>query len=140
MTSTAATSRAGKLPDARSRDNPIPFIVVSSATRPCSTSSRQHCKDNDEAVRQRTASCPFGQVVAGRARQLSALELVAGLEDPAHHRDAQSQKTDCRCGARGYVDVGDAEEAPAETTDEVDDWIEQRDLLPQRRQHADRVE
>src|ERR1700751_4919830 len=97
---------------------------------------RSHRKGNDEAAAPRTTSCPFGQILARPGpQQWSTFELVAGFEDPAHHRDAQGQKTECRCGARGYVDVGDTEEAPAETTDEVDDWIEQRDLLPQRRKH-----
>ena len=42
--------------------------------------------------------------------------------------------------ADGDADVGDLIEAPAETADQIDHGIEQRDGAPARRQHVDRVE
>src|SRR5215468_8793723 len=75
-----------------------------------------------------------------RVRGGLALELVTGPEDPAHNRDAESEKPERRCSARGDGHVRDAKETPAEGADEVHHGVEQRDPLPERRQHADRIE
>src|SRR6266853_395907 len=68
------------------------------------------------------------------------LELIACLEYPAHDREAQGEKAQCRSGARDDIHVRHAVEAPAKAADQVDHRVEQGNLLPYRRQHADRVE
>src|SRR4051812_394583 len=70
----------------------------------------------------------------------SRLEAIARPEDPGHDGEADGQHQGGRREADADMDVGDAVEAPAEAADEVDDRIEQRHHLPQRRQHLDRVE
>src|SRR5215469_10377845 len=93
-------------------------------------------------------SMPYGSLKAWRGaprarhtvRAISALELVTGPENPGHDRDAQSEKTERRSRARRDSHVRNAKETPAEAADEVHHRIEQRDPLPERRQHADRVE
>src|SRR6185437_9486526 len=78
----------------------------------------------------RGAEAPFGSI----------LEPVAGLEDPADDGEADQQEDQCHDDADRDVHVGDLEEAPAEAADEIEHRIKQRDLLPQRRQYADRIE
>src|SRR5438270_5907225 len=70
----------------------------------------------------------------------SGLQLVPGSEYPAHDRYAQREKGERGAGAHEDVDVGDSVEAPPESADEIDDRVEEGDLLPDRRQHAHRVE
>ena len=69
------------------------------------------------------------------------LQPVAGLEDPPHGGEAQRPGTPASWPRlMPTLDVGDAVEAPAEAADQIDDRIEQRDRLPERRQHVDRIE
>ena len=67
-------------------------------------------------------------------------EPVAGLEDPPHDGKAQRQKRERHGDADADVHVGDAVEAPAEAVDEINDRIELRHGLPERRQHTDGIE
>src|SRR3546814_4558573 len=50
------------------------------------------------------------------------------------------EETKNRGDADHHVDVGQAVEAPAKGADQVQHRVEQADLLPQQRQHVDRVE
>src|SRR5690242_3078339 len=68
------------------------------------------------------------------------LELVAGAEHPPHDGEAEREKRQRHCNAHGHAHVGDAEEAPAEAADQVDDRIEQGDGAPERRQHGGGIE
>src|SRR5210317_689597 len=79
--------------------------------------------------------------VRGRSNlRPSGAELVAGLEDPPYDEQARDQERDRHAEAKPHVDVRVLVEAPAESAHEIDDGIEQADRLPDRRQHADRVE
>src|SRR5262249_2429007 len=68
------------------------------------------------------------------------LEPIAGLEDPPDGHEAQRQEQERHAQADCHIDVRDLEEGPAESADQVDHRIEQRHRLPDRRQHADRIE
>src|SRR5664279_4928214 len=86
---------------------------------------------------------PFQPRLVRRRKNLRRalfLEFVAGPEDPPHHAKAQAQKKQRHADADGVPNVGDLEEAPAETADQIDHRIKQRDFLPERRQYADRIE
>ena len=63
-----------------------------------------------------------------------------GAEDPGHGREAEQEKNQGRAEARAHPHVGDAVEAPAEAAYQINDRIEERDLLPEGRQHVDGVE
>src|SRR5215203_4791624 len=68
------------------------------------------------------------------------LQPAPRLEDPPHRRQAHGQKEDSHGKAHAYPDVGEPVETPAEAADQVDDRVEEGGLLPERRQHANRVE
>src|SRR5262245_3764725 len=69
-----------------------------------------------------------------------ALQPVAGLEDPPHHGKADQEKQDGHGEAHPYAHIGHSEEAPAKAAHEIDHGVEQRHILPDGRQHADRIE
>src|SRR5262249_10107094 len=74
------------------------------------------------------------------ASRWSRLEFVSGPEDDPDGRKARAEEDEDHREPDPYVDDTDAVEAPANPADEVHDRVEQRDLLPERRQHVDRVE
>lgn len=71
---------------------------------------------------------------------LLGFEPPSRAEDPPHRSQAESQKAEDRAKAGADVDVGNAVKAPAKTAYQIDYGIEQSDFLPERRQHADRIE
>src|SRR5262249_2755587 len=79
-------------------------------------------------------------VVSSMGKAASALQPVSGLEDPPYNRQADRQKHKGHGQAHGDAHVRNAEEAPAKAADEINHGIEQRHLLPERRQHMNRVE
>src|SRR5688572_9574843 len=94
-----------------------------------------------------------GEIYAGKApmswetsrrratmRAILRLEPVAGAENPPDDAKADDQERQRHAEADADMHVGYAEEAPAEAADEIHDRVEQRDSLPDRRQHVDRVE
>src|SRR5207253_5779492 len=68
------------------------------------------------------------------------LEPVSGFEYPRHDRQRYRHEHDRHGEADSDAHVGDAVEAPAEAADQIDHRVEQRDRLPQGRQHIDRIE
>src|SRR5712692_8252950 len=83
---------------------------------------------------------PFGRRIEARWVIALLLQPVAGLEDPPHRGEADGQEQQGHAQADADRDVGGLEEAPAEAADQIDDRIEQRERLPDRRQDLDRVE
>src|SRR5688572_25141008 len=82
-----------------------------------------------------TAPCyPSGEVNWLR------LQLPARAEDPPHPEHAQGEEAERHRCAHHHVDVGHAVKTPAKAAHEVHDGVEQRDRLPRRGQHLDRVE
>src|ERR1022692_4454766 len=81
---------------------------------------------------------PFGQLES-RRRSLG-LEPVSGLEYPGHDRQRYRHEHDRHAEADADSHVGNAVEAPAEAADQVDHRVEQRDRLPEGRQHLYRIE
>src|SRR5215211_6661067 len=73
-------------------------------------------------------------------RTTLSLQPIPRLEDPPHRRQAHGQEDERHGQAHAYPNVGEPVEAPAEAADQVDDGVEERSLLPERRQHANRVE
>src|SRR5688572_13863539 len=70
----------------------------------------------------------------------SALQPVAGTEDPVH--DTEAEQEEAKRGGETHAD-GDVRrpvETPAEAADQVHHRIEQAERAPERRQHVDRVE
>ncbi len=74
-----------------------------------------------------------------RLTDLLAFQAVAGTENRADGDQAQHHKYQGHAQAERGADVGHAVKAPAETADQVHHRVEQRDLLPQRRQDAERI-
>src|SRR5690606_22638743 len=68
------------------------------------------------------------------------LQVIPRLEDPPDGQQAQDHEDQRHAQADTDIQVRYAVEAPAKSTDEIDDRIEQRHLLPELGQHADRVE
>src|SRR3954447_13371445 len=68
------------------------------------------------------------------------LDAIAGLENPADRAEAEREKQKRHRHADAEMHVGGFEDAPAETADQIDDRIEQRDRLPAVGQHMDRIE
>src|ERR1700761_1832347 len=71
---------------------------------------------------------------------LAGLEFVLGAKDGPNRREARQQEYHDHGETDNDVDVGNTVEAPAEAADEIHDGIEQRHLLPKRRQHVDGIE
>src|SRR5690348_18167643 len=69
----------------------------------------------------------------------SHLEFVSGLENPPHRYHTQGKKTERRRQADVDADIRAAEETTAKAADQVQHRVEQRHLLPQRREHVDRI-
>src|SRR5713226_3003147 len=67
----------------------------------------------------------------------SALQPIAGLENPSYYRQADQEKSQGHCQARPDAHVRRFIEAPAETADQIDYGIEQSDRAPRGRQHVD---
>src|SRR4051812_6124099 len=76
----------------------------------------------------------------GEPQVRSGLEPEACPEHPDHRGEANRKEDARHDDTYANDDVRDAEEAPAEGADEVDDWVEKRHRLPGRRQHGDGVE
>src|SRR3954447_15985753 len=68
------------------------------------------------------------------------LDAIAGLENPADRAEAEREKQKRHRDADAEMHVGGFKEAPAETADQIDDRIEQRDSLPAIREHVNRIE
>ena len=83
-------------------------------------------------------SCPSRSGAAGAG--LSGLDAVSGAEYPADNQQTQSQEHQSHADADADVHIRSTIEAPAEPADQVDHRIEQRNGLPERRQHGDGVE
>ena len=69
----------------------------------------------------------------------SVLDLIAGFEDPPHQAHTKRQEPADHQEAPGDSNVRLLKEAPAKSTDQVDHGVEQRNRLPERREHADGV-
>ena len=65
---------------------------------------------------------------------------ITRLKHPAHYGDAYNQKTKDHGQAYTDADIGHFKKTPAKTTDEINHRVEQCDRLPERWQHAHRVE
>src|SRR5436305_8804673 len=83
--------------------------------------------------------CGSGRLGRGKLPH-SILDAIAGLENPADRTEAEREKQKRHGEADAEMHVGGFKEAPAETADQIDDRIEQRDRLPAVRQHMDRIE
>ncbi len=70
----------------------------------------------------------------------SGFQAVAGAEDPPNEGETQPQERHGQQRADHDVHVRETVEAPSECADEIDDRVEQRDRLPDARQHVDRIE
>ena len=70
----------------------------------------------------------------------SAPDAVPGLEHPPDHSQASRHETQRHAHADGNVHIGLAIKCPAQAADQINDWVEQRHVLPQGRQHVDAVE
>src|SRR5215813_8498961 len=75
---------------------------------------------------------------AGRGVTLT-LQAVAGLEDPGNENEACEEERGDRGQADTDADVRGAEERPAETADQINDRVEQRDGAPRLGQHRYRI-
>src|SRR5256885_459749 len=75
------------------------------------------------------APAPFGSQYGSSA-----------YEKPSHDHETHDEKHERHPDAQRQAHVGYAVEAPAKTAHEINDGIEQRHLLPNRRQHPDGVE
>src|SRR5690606_16831755 len=78
--------------------------------------------------------------LGGVGERRSPLRLVARLENPTDRRGTPGHEDQRHAGAQTHADVRHVIEAPAEAVDQVHHGVEERDLLPQLRKHADRVE
>jgi hypothetical protein len=67
------------------------------------------------------------------------LQPIAGLEEPGNDRHAEREKSKRDGHAQSDMHVGDIEEAPAESRNQIDQRVEQRDRAPERRQHVRRI-
>src|SRR5262249_11828241 len=87
-----------------------------------------------QPARRSTPSSP-----QARRKPRLALEPVTNLEDPRHHckTDGEEQADHEKAHRRGHI--GDLIEAPAESADEINHRIEQRNHLPDRRQDRYRI-
>src|SRR6266496_4144942 len=95
-----------------------------------------------ERIRLEPAGSPLRLAAAlDQARALQNLEVL-GHGGQAHvERLGQFQdRAFPRGEAQADAHVGEAVEAPAESAHQVDHGVEQRDRLPERRQHSDGVE
>jgi len=70
----------------------------------------------------------------------SVSNLVSSLKNPPYESQADDEKAKRHANTRSDMHIGNAVEAPAKAADQIHHWIEQGDLLPQGRQHIDRIE
>jgi len=70
----------------------------------------------------------------------SVSNLVPSLKHPPYKSQADDKKAKRHANTHADVHIGDAVETPAKAADQIHHWIEQGDLLPQWRQHSDRIE
>ena len=70
----------------------------------------------------------------------SVLQFITRFEYPANRRQAAQHKHQDHGNTDADINIGYAVKAPAETTDQVNHRVEQGHLLPEWRQHIDRVE
>ena len=70
----------------------------------------------------------------------SVSNLVSRLKHPPYKSQADDEKAKRHANTHGDMHIGNAVEAPAKTADQIHYRIEQGDLLPQWRQHSDRIE
>src|SRR6185436_13086103 len=70
----------------------------------------------------------------------SALQPVAGAENPDHPAQTEYEEHQGHGKAHAYAHIGGAIEAPAKAVYQVNDRVEQTHRAPDRRQNVDRVE
>src|SRR5262249_15207401 len=70
-------------------------------------------------------------------RRSSLFQFVACAEHPPDRDQADDKEQQGHADTDGMADIGNLEETPAESADQVDHRVEQRDGLPGRRQDAD---
>lgn len=68
------------------------------------------------------------------------LHPITRLKHPADDGDAYHQKTKNHRQTDANADIRDFEEAPTESADEINHGVEQGHRLPERWQHAHRIE
>src|SRR3972149_4316587 len=64
---------------------------------------------------------------------------VSRPEDPPYGGEAKSQKHHGHAQADDDVDISDTIKTPSEPADQINHRVEQRDLLPEWRQHVDLI-
>src|SRR2546423_14555210 len=70
----------------------------------------------------------------------SILQAIPRLENPRDRSDAERKEKQRHRKADADMHVGRFKEAPAEAADQIDDRVEQRDFLPERREDGGRGE
>src|SRR5258708_7177190 len=105
-------------------------------------------REGDAVVSPRRAKllrafCDERAVGVTRSRECcskSGLESVSGLEHPPSGRETKQEEHHGHTSADLDAHVRYAVEAPAEAANQINHWVEQGDLLPNRREHLDRIE
>src|SRR5690349_2775146 len=85
---------------------------------------------------------PHCWTLISRPRKCERLffQFVTRLEHPPHGEQASGKEKQRHPDAHAMAHIGNLKKAPAETADQVHHWVEQRDRLPEWRQHAGGVE
>src|SRR5215831_14250427 len=127
-----ATRRAATIRAVADESNPRrPLPLVIGVLPPLLSSSRSGPPREDHRLHP---------ILSGPRFRWLWLEPIACLENPPHSRKANGEECRRHAEADAYADIRNSIEAPAEAADQVNDWVDQCDRLPNWRQNLDGVE